>query len=188
MYLEGSGEIDVLDQTHEYWVGVLRELMVEACNQLRQVQVIFGICSTCGFVGFRAQSIRCEHEARTVDGGHSSPALRPLQPDAVDRHRPPSEDATDDRLHFRGRDILTTPPKRVSGPVLQFGESNFEVMPNLHDPNYLSHLKKQPTVLIHHHDITGGEHSVSLVPHVPQDLLLGGLLIVDVWLNGNGYE
>ena len=61
------------------------------------------------------------HEARTVDGGHSSPALRSLQSDAVNRHRPPSEDATDNRLHFRGRDILTTPPKRVSGPVLQFG-------------------------------------------------------------------
>ena len=49
LYLEGSGEIDMLDQTHEYWVGVLRELMVEACNQLRQVQVTFGICGKCVF-------------------------------------------------------------------------------------------------------------------------------------------
>ena len=130
----------------------------------------------------RPQTIRCEHEARTVDGGHSSPALRPLQPDAVDRHRPPSEDATDDRLHFRGRDILTTPPKRVSGPVLQFGEMNIEVRPYLYDLDSSTDLKKQTTVLIHHHDITGGEHGVSLLPHVPQDLLLGGLLIVDVRL------
>ena len=55
----------------------------------------------------------------TVDGSHSCPALRPLQPDAVDRDCQPSEDATHYRLHLRGRDVLTTPPKRVSSSILR---------------------------------------------------------------------
>lgn len=121
LYLEGPGEIDMLHQTDEYRVSVPRKLMVEICRQLCQVQGTFRICSTVTnkthhhYISIYPSLVTCH----TVDGSHSCPALRPLQPDAVDRDCQPSEDATHYRLHLRGRDVLTTPPKRVSSSILR---------------------------------------------------------------------